>query len=151
MHRRKRNIVKSLALGLAVAALAAPAALGEPRGPGNTDPLIADAIPAAGPDDRSLSRGTSARLAPGNVAPDDRSLYRGASAQVEPRIVSPDDRSLSRGGEISNVPVNITVSSPSEGFQWSDAGLGAASTLLFVLLLGAATFLIRQQRQRVAY
>jgi hypothetical protein len=126
MHRRKRRILKTLVLGFAVAAIAAPAALAEPRGPGN-DPLI-------------YSAGT-----------DDRSLYRGTSVQLDPSIVgSPDDRVFFRGVETPSVPVNVTVSSPSSGFQWDDAGLGAVSTLALVLLMGAGTLMIRHQRRRIA-
>ena len=131
MHRKKRRILKSLVLGFAVAAFAAPAALAEPRGPGNTDPLIASTIRQA-------------------KSPDDRSLYLGTSVQLDPRFVSADDRSLFRGTETPNAPVNITVSSHSDNFQWGDAGLGAASSLGIVLLLGAATLMIRHQRRRLA-
>ena len=126
MHRRKRRILKTLVLGFAVAAIVAPAASGEPRGPGN-DPLIS----ATGPDDRTL--------------------YRGTSIQLDPSIVgSPDDRVFFRGVETPIVPVNVTVSSPSNGFQWDDAGLGAVSTLALVLLMGAGTLMIRHQRRRIA-
>jgi hypothetical protein len=83
MYRRnRRRILKSLVLGLAVAALAAPAALAEPRGPGNqpsTDLVIVDAIRhGQSADDRSFYRGSSPQM----VSPDDRSLYRGTSAQA---------------------------------------------------------------------
>jgi hypothetical protein len=126
MHRRKRRILTSLVLGFAVAAIAAPTALGEPRGPGN-DPVISVA------------------------SPDDRTLYRGTSPQLDPSIVgSPDDRVFFRGVETPSIPVNVTVSSPSDGFQWDDAGLGAASTLVLVLLMGAGTLMIRHQRRRIA-
>jgi hypothetical protein len=148
MHRRKRRILKALVLGFAVAAFAAPAALAEPRGPGN-DPVIA----APSSDDRAVYRGTSPQLDPSTVAsPDDRTLYRGTSSQLNPQIVgSPDDRAFDRGTETpSVVPVNITVSSPSSGFQWDDASLGAASTLALVLLMGAATLVVRHQRRRLA-
>jgi hypothetical protein len=148
MYRRKRRILKSLVLGFAVAAFVAPAALAEPRGPGN-DPVVA----AASPDDRTMYRGTSPQLDPSIAAsPDDRTLYRGISPQLNPQIVgSPDDRSVYRGTETPNVvPVNVTVSSPSNRFQWDDAGLGAASTLALVLLMGAGALVIRHQRRRIA-
>lgn len=126
MHRRKRRILKTLVLGFAVAAIAAPTALAEPRGPGN-DPVISVA------------------------GPDDRTLYRGTTQQLDPSIVgSPDDRVFFRGVETPSIPVNVTVSSPSGGFQWDDAGLGAVSTLAFVLLMGAGALVIRQQRRRIA-
>ena len=125
MHRRKRRIFKSLVLGFTVAAIAAPTALAEPRGPGN-GPLIAAA------------------------APDDRTLYRGTSPQLDPSVVgSPDDRVFFRGLETASVP-NVTVSSRSNSFQWDDAGVGAASALILVLVMGAGTLMIRHQRRRIA-
>jgi hypothetical protein len=148
MHRKTRRILKGLVLGFAVAAIAAPTALAEPRGPGN-DPVI----PAASADDRSLYRGTSPQLDPSTVgSPDDRTVYRGVSPQLDPQTVgSPDDRTFFRGTETPNVvPVNITVSEPSSRFQWDDAGLGAATTLALVLLMGAATLVVRHQRRRLA-
>jgi hypothetical protein len=51
----------------------------------------------------------------------------------------------------SFAPVSSTVtSSTDDGFQWVDAGFGAASTLALVLLMGAGALLIRQQRRRIA-
>ena len=152
MHRRKRTIIKSLVLGFVVAAFAAPAALAEPRGPGNP-PQVDAATPAASPDDRTMYRGTSTQLDPSIVgSPDDRAMYRGTSPQLDPQIVgSPDDRAVFRGTETPNVvPVNVTVSSPSSGFQWDDGALGAFSTLALVLVMGAATLAIRHQRRRLA-
>jgi hypothetical protein len=148
MYRRKRRILKSLVLGFAVAAFAAPTALAEPRGPGN-DPVVL--TPSS--DDRALYRGTSPQLDPQAIgSPDDRLMYRGTSPQLDPQLVgSPDDRSVFRGTESPNVqPVNVTVSEPSSRFHWDDAGLGAATTLALVLLMGAAGLTIRHQRRRLA-
>jgi hypothetical protein len=182
MYRRKRRILKSLVLGFAVAAFAAPAALAEPRGPGNspnqpdfwnydavTGEKIADTSPGVAPADLGRTFDVSATA----VGSDDRSLYRGTTPQLDPTSVgSPDDRKMYRG--VENVP-SVTLSpavrgeqvksfdrpsfapvSPSvtgttdDGFQWVDAGLGAASTLALVLLMGAGALLIRQQRRRIA-
>jgi hypothetical protein len=214
MYRRKRRILKTLILGIAVAAFAAPAAFGEPRGAGNspnhpdfwnynattgekianTSPEVAPADLAGmystsetsiGSDDRSLYRGTSPQLDPliGDAirahqnqvsgSSDDRSFYRGATPQLDPTYVgSPDDRKVFRGVETPNVTLSPAIrgeqvktfdrpsfapaSQPSvtgtadDGFQWVDAGLGAASTLALVLLMGAGALLIRQQRRRIA-
>jgi hypothetical protein len=168
MFRRKRRILKSLVLGLAITAFAAPPAFGEPRGPGNPIEAV-PAVQSLSPDDRPFYRG-SAPVEPRIVSPDDRALYRGP-AQSEPRIVSPDDRAFYRGGtptqvvtrivspddrplyrgvENPTLPVSVTVSAPADEFQWVDAGLGAATTLAFVLALGAAGLMIRHQRRRIA-
>jgi hypothetical protein len=151
MFRRKRRILKSLVLGLAVAAVAAPSALGEPRGAGN--PLTADGVrQVVGPDDRGLYRG-GVPIESRMISPDDRAVVRGVEVSNVPLTasissLSPDDRSLVRGVQTPSAPVSVVVSS--SDFQWSDAGLGAASTLAFVLLLGTATLTIRHQRRRIA-
>jgi hypothetical protein len=168
MYRRKRRILKSLVLGFVVAAFAVPTALAEPRGPGNsphadfwnydmrTGEKVADTSPGLAPADLSGMYGQGS-----SVGSDDRAVYRGTTPQVDPVIadkirlrasdrLSPDDRPLYRGVEPISVPVNVTVSSDSDGIQWGDAGLGAATTLALVLLLGAATLLVRHQRRRIA-
>jgi hypothetical protein len=226
MYRRKRRILTSLVLGFAVAAFAAPAALGEPRGAGNSPNhpdfwnydaaghKIADTSPGlASADLTRMYGGTEAAdTSPGfksadlmrmygneaaDTSPglksadllrmyggsetaagsDDRSLYRGVSPQLDPAFVSsPDDRNVYRGVETPSVTVGsnfspairgeqvksldrpslspvsqptVTVSND-DGFQWVDAGFGAASTLALVLLMGAATLMIRHQRRRIA-
>jgi hypothetical protein len=144
MHRKNRKILKALVLGFAVAAISSPAALAEPRDPGNLDPLIADAIRSA------------------QASPDDRSSYRGMPiSQLDPlvadairasqlRSVSPDDRPLFRGVETANVADRVVVSTDSDGFQWVDAGVGAATTFGFGLLMGATALMVRQKRRRLA-
>ena len=180
MHRRNRRILKALVLGVAVAAFAAPAALAEPRGPGNsshpdfwnydaaTGEKIADTSPGVAPADLAGLYSVSGA----STGADDRSFYRGISPQLDPTLVgSPDDRAVFRGVETPNLspaiqgelirtlnerrtldPVSQPTSSVStdDGFQWTDAWLGAASTLGLVLLMGAAGIIfLRHQRRRI--
>jgi hypothetical protein len=184
MYRRKRRILNSLVLGFAVAAFAAPAALGEPRGAGNppnpdfwnydaAGTKVADTSPgllsadlmrmyggsetAVGSDDRSLYRGVSPQLDPAFVSsPDDRNVYRGVEtpsvtvgSNFSPAIRGEQVKSLDRPSFAPVSQPTVTVSND-DGFQWVDAGFGAASTLALVLLMGAATFMIRHQRRRIA-
>jgi hypothetical protein len=151
MYRRNRRILKSLVLGFAVAAFVAPAALAEPRGPGN-DPVVQ----APSSDDRVLYRGTSPQLDPAYLgSPDDRNVYRGVETDtpvtitLSPAIRGEHVKSLDRPsfGPISQPTVSVTAD---DGFQWADAGLGAVSTLALVLIMGAGALLIRQQRRRIA-
>jgi hypothetical protein len=125
MTRRKRHILKTLVLGFAVAAVAAPTALGEPRGPGN--PMIAPESSSSmspddrslnratsrveqqiGSDDRSFSRGTEPRPVTVSYSPDDRPNYRGAPAELTPVSASPDDRPLYRGAPSQFTPVSVS-------------------------------------------
>lgn len=135
MHRRKRRILKSLVLGFAVAAFAAPSALAEPRGPGNEGQLLTETAPVyASPDDRPYDR---------SISTPDTSLH------FSPAIMGEQVKSIT--DRPSFAPVSQpTVSATDDGFQWVDAGLGAASTLALVLLMGAGALLIRQQRRRLA-
>jgi hypothetical protein len=119
MYRRKRRILKSLVLGLAVAAFAAPAAFGEPRGPGNspnhpdfwnydaaTGVKIANTSPDVAPADLAGMYSTSET----SIGSDDRSLYRGTSPQLDPTFVgSPDDRKLFRGVETPTVTLSPAI------------------------------------------
>ena len=154
MYRRKRRILKSLVLGFAVAAFAAPAALAEPRGPGNSPNQPVDvSATAVGSDDRSLYRGTTPQLDPTIVgSPDDRKMYRGVenvpSGTLSPAVRGEQVKTFDRP---SFAPVSPSVTgSTDDRFQWVDAGLGAVSTLALVLLMGAGALLIRQQRRRIA-
>ena len=166
MTCRNRHILKTLVLGFAVAAVAAPTALGEPRGAGN--PMLAPvASSSLSPDDRSLDRATSSvkqqigsddrvfyrgsepRPVTVSYSPDDRTYYRGAPTQFTPVSASPDDRPFGRGLPPESVPVSLTISS-SDDFQWGDAGLGAVLAFALIMLLGGGALLIRHQRQRIA-
>lgn len=147
MYRRNRRILKSLVLGLAVAAFAAPPALAQGQGPDDRSLYRGSSTQIVSPDDRSAYRGSSAQI----VSPDDRSLARGTPTEpVATPIVSPDDRSFVRSTELPNAPVTVSVTTASSDFRWADAGLGAALMLAFVLVLGSATVAIRHQRRRIA-
>jgi hypothetical protein len=125
MNRRNRNLLKTLVLGVAVAAVAAPTALGEPRGPGN--PTIAPASSSSqspddrplyrgasrieqqvNSDDRSFYRGTELRPVTVSFSPDDRPVYRGAPKEFTPVSNSPDDRPLYRGVPMELTPVSAS-------------------------------------------
>jgi hypothetical protein len=168
MYRRKRTILKSLVVGFAVAAFAAPTALAEPRGPGNSsDEQVAGTpigvspigllrmydVTSVGSDDRAAYRGSSPTLDPAVIgSPDDRSVYRGVETSAPTLTLSP----ALRGEQVktfdrpSFAPISQpTASATDDGFQWGDAGLGAISTMALLLLMGAGALLIRQQRRRV--
>jgi hypothetical protein len=170
MYRRKRRILTPLVLSFAVAAFAAPTALGEPRGPGNSA------------DESEQAATTSIGVSPigllrmydmSSVGSDDRAVYHGSSPSLDPAVIgSPDDRSVFRGVETTTPTLTLspalrgeqvktfdrpsfapisqpTASATDDGFQWGDAGLGAISTMALLLLMGAGALLIRQQRRRV--
>jgi hypothetical protein len=129
MQTRKRHLRRWIALAVAAAAVASPAAQ------------------AAGPDDRAAYRGTSPALAPTSQSPDDRALYRATSSALAPASLGPDDRPFMRNvREIDPRTVPVAVVSPPHGFDWSDAAIGGAFGLALALL-GAGAILIAHRRR----
>jgi hypothetical protein len=129
MQTRKRHLRRWIALAVAAAAVASPAAQ------------------ATGPDDRAAYRGTSPALAPTNQSPDDRALYRGTSPTLALASLGPDDRAFARNvREIDPRTVPVAVVSPPGGFDWSDAAIGGAFGLALALL-GAGAILIAHRRR----
>lgn len=104
------------------------------------------ALAGSSPDDRALPRGTSwnqAQQATGS--PDDRALARGTSWTVKSKtvIASPDDRSFARSSPSVARPTLVRVSGG--GFDWTDAGIGAASGFgIALVLLGAGLLFSRR-------
>lgn len=145
MRRRKRLTIKVVALGFAVAAMAAPttaqAWIDETGGVGGT--LVAS------PDDRAihgLNYSTSSEPTV-SVGADDRAIHgMNYPTYSEPVVVyGPDDRSLPRMSPTADQP---TVVSSDDGFQFGKVGLTG-----IILALGAAAALIavhETRRQRLA-
>jgi hypothetical protein len=114
--------------------------------------LVAPAAAIAGgsPDDRALPRGTTWNE-PQQISPDDRAVPRGTTfsmpATTKTVIVSPDDRAFARSNPSVARPTLILASGGS--FDWTDAGVGAASGFgIALVLLGAALLFIRRDSDR---
>jgi hypothetical protein len=91
MRRKKRFTIKMVALGFAVAAVAAPTAQAIPEGVEGSDMRVLhgdSAQPVAGPDDRVI-HGTSPQIV---KSPDDRPIH-GTSVQPTAQPVSAQDSS----------------------------------------------------------
>jgi hypothetical protein len=116
MRRKKRFTIKMVALGFAVAALAAPAAQAIPEG-------------AQGSDMRVLHGGTAEPV----VSPDDR-LIHGTNPQI---VKSPDDRVI-HGTSVqpTSQPVSATDNSR---FELSNGALTGIALALLALALVAYT------------
>lgn len=105
------------------------------------------ALAGISPDDRALPKGTSwNQVAQGTgTLPDDRALVRGTSWTVTSKgaVVSPDDRSFARSLPLLEGPTLVSASSG--GFDWTDAGIGAASGFgIALVLLGGGLILLRR-------
>jgi hypothetical protein len=116
--------------------------------------LAAGAATAAGgirPDDRAThgpgSIGIAEMTAP--TRPDDRANH-GAGAVASDsasQIVRPDDRAWRGTGPATTVEIVQPPSVRVDGFDWADAGIGAAAAFGFgLLLVGASALVLRRQR-----
>ena len=131
-----QRLTKSAAVGLAVAALSAPAsaAQSDMRSP---DARESDAIAPAAQDLRS---------------PDSRSVITAAPARVDLRTA--DSRDAGEGRGTFNAPevVFVTGDGPapvSGGLDWGDAGVGAAGLLgMLAIGLGGAVAVGSRRRGR---
>lgn len=153
-----RHILTSLLAAGVVAVLAAPAAFAEPRGPGNpSEPTLriydADARAYAAELASTLESWRRVDEQRAALSPHGRGFDRGTPRATRSdqlvRSTSPDDRPFFRGVESPPASGRIIFSVPDE-FHWSDAGVGAAVTLGFLLLIGSTAVLVRQKRRRIA-
>jgi hypothetical protein len=102
-----------------------------------------------GPDDRAQPRGTTFSQSNGTL-PDDRALPRSTTSPATSKNVigSPDDRSFARSVPIAR-PTLVQVSNG--GFDWADAGIGAATGFgIALVLVGAGLTLMRRGTHRPA-
>jgi len=111
-----------IALGLVVAAVAAPTALGE-------SPLAAK---------------TEAAGYAGITRYHVQHASQSDAAVLAARDEAKGLRALARFWE-QHGPSSTTVSSPSDGFAWGDASIGAATTVVVFLIGAAAAFAVRRR------
>ena len=84
------------------------------------------------------------------IHPDDRARHRREVMTRITPVVHPDDRAR-HGRELLPAidPVTVTAS-VSNGFDWADAGIGAA-TVAGLALIGGGAFLVVLRRRGVAF
>jgi hypothetical protein len=80
--------------------------------------------------------------------PDDRAVHGPVVAEsaTAASLTRPDDRAW-RG--VGVAPATVAPAAPTvdtHGFNWADAGVGAAAAALVVLLAAGAAFAVRRQR-----
>ena len=61
--------------------------------------------------------------------------------------VRPDDRAGIRGPGVTSEPAPLAAVGSGDGFNWNDAGIGAAISFAAALFLLAATVLLRRNRR----
>lgn len=141
MKRTKRFTIRRIALGLAVAAVVAPAAQAEPIGSYERQSQSGVEIPylshGAGVSHMDFDQ---ASLASGKRSSEIPYLRHGAG--LSERAVGPDDVGMSR-------PSNAGSPSTSGSSTGSDVSIGTVSgfALLLVLFAGASALVIRHSRK----
>jgi hypothetical protein len=130
-HPRTHKIVKAVTAGLAAALLAVPAANAR---------LAVDARHAA-----LLNKDVAQQTV---VRTDARHAALATKAGQNPLILQ--ETRLSKIAQMHrhsggiNVPTAASVETPSSGFDWADAGIGAAAGLGLVVLAGAGVLVTRR-------
>jgi hypothetical protein len=109
----------------------------------------ATATGATRPDDRANHGAGAVGLVVSSqvIRPDDRATHGpGAISATDNPAVRPDDRAW-RGAGPAPASVPDATSTGVDGFDWADAGIGAAGALgLGLLLIGGTAFVVRQRR-----
>jgi hypothetical protein len=96
--------------------------------------------------ERSFSAPQSVELRPGGLV--GQEAYQQWATRRTPTTTYPDDRPRFRDlGSTASVSAPVTVSNTESGFDWSDAGVGAAGGLGFAGFAAAALVLARRLRR----
>jgi len=141
---RKHFRLKRLALGLAFAAVIAPAAQATPYGGAPTSDVT-----AAREADSYLTTEVSAyELGSGGVRvlPGGMTLTSSSVARSENSFGAPGP---SLAGATGPTGVELARATPNSGFDWSDAGIGASITFALSLMLMTVLLLGRRHRSRI--
>ena len=146
--RSKPHTKTALAVALALSALAAPSAYALAD---RTSPVV---VP--NPDQQTANVGRSASTPPSQATtvvrpnPDQQAAATSANNQgISTSPVSCGDVCSGHGyGPVSSAAPIVRVSSPNNGFDWGDAGIGAAGGIGLSILGLAGTVGLSQRRTR---
>jgi hypothetical protein len=134
MKVKRHKIMGGLAVAVASLAIAAPAAQADPWFDGLGDAPV--------PMTHGVGATLQDYLESQVVRPDDRAAHVSPVAQVAPAVL-PDDRAGERGP--GSAPAHIVVAAP--GFDWTDAGIGAAMAFGLILLGTGGLLVARRHRK----
>ena len=156
MKHRRRKGIRGLILALATAAIVVPAASGKIYEGGSTGYVEVSPSPKAQVYTPQALKAMSERYTKmaqsyqhaGNAAAASGSyggLYPGSGAGPGSTVTGstrPDDRAGIHG--VGPVKTPTVVSVHGDGFDWTDAGIGASAALLAAAMLAAATLMRRR-------
>lgn len=127
----KQYLRPVIMMALAIGVIAAPAAARPPLDPGQ--PPVHVTIGSAGPAQRSSDETDAARV-------------RARSQQLANHVPPSGRISTAAAGDSPAIRL-VTVTPPSDGFDWGDAAIGAAATAAIALLIAAGGVAMRQRHQ----
>ena len=157
MRTKRKQILAGLAVAIASVAVTAPAAHADDWYNGLETAVVR-------PDDRADARGPGAaldatvvrpddravRVSPGVVVaavrPDDRAVRLSPATADEPAML-PDNRAGVRGPGAAPDATPATILVSPNGFDWTDAGIGAGMAL-GLILLGSGMLLVARRHRR---
>jgi hypothetical protein len=170
MIRQHQLIGGATALAAALMVSAAPAARGDPAPLAKAEAEIAGAFPSAGsgvpwasipkPDRIAAERAAANKSASLDrfalihvrALPQTATVHPNADEQTPvaaARGAGPPAEIIGRGGRgFSDTPATIVRVTTPSGFDWGDAGVGAAGALGLAMLTGAGALVITQRRTR---
>jgi hypothetical protein len=142
MRNRRYRWFRRIAVSFAFAAIAAPSAqarIAEDSGVG-----VVSQVTSIRPDDRSVRGVPQSADVTAAVRPDDRVVRFSPVSGDEGLVLRRDP------GAAVDSPVVALPATGGEGFDWGDAGVGAAIMLGFLLLATGAAAARRQSRKSLA-
>ncbi|HEY1275274.1 MAG TPA: hypothetical protein VGF25_10205 [Thermoleophilaceae bacterium] len=152
-----RNSLRTAAVvGLAVAAVAAPAAAAQQD---LRSPDTRDAAAATQQSDRAAARWLAYRNAVNAASPGELAAGLGhdyhlrAAIDSAQDLRSPDTRDAAAGRVKPDAPIVEVVRAPAgadDGIHWEDVGIGAGGLLALMLIAGAGAYAVVQRRRGVA-
>jgi hypothetical protein len=133
------HISTGVVLALALAAAGAPAASARPVGPDAATAANGQSSTAVrpNPDQQTATGATANRTSAGGYSRQDKSIMASASPSTSARIA-----------QASAPPPVVRLHAPAGGFDWGDAGIGAAGGLALSMIGVGGALAISQNRAR---
>jgi hypothetical protein len=159
MLRRNQMIVTAALVAVCAVPAAASASVtgAVPQPPGSGEGNISRDLRSPDARDAAREAGTVSGVRQDLRSPDavDAAAQRGLYAESNPYVLSrgygsPDAAEAARDLPPVEVPTTVVeLPEPSGGFDWGDAGIGAAGVLgLFSIAAGSALLLVSRRRRR---
>jgi hypothetical protein len=134
------RIGKTAVLILSLAAAGAPAASAQPIGVNTANPTNGQSSTAArpNPDEQIVTGATANRTSARIYSRQDKSIVSATSPSTTAGSIA----------KASAAPSAVRVQAPATGFDWGDAGIGAASGLALSLIGLGGALVVSQHRNR---